>query len=120
MGMHPPLGGRTETHTRRLFFIKEIGCIACIKRFGAAGPGGDGHHAEDGKGTVIGHHAMLCLCPEHHHQPTSASYRKKGPSRHIHTVEFTAEFGTDEQLLEFQNQVLSAYLDTFVIRPDVG
>lgn len=119
MGMHPQLGALTERHKRRLFFIKELGCIACFIRFGASSPGGDGHHAEDDNGVVIGHHALICLCPEHHHRPTPASYRQKGPSRHLHTSEFVAEFGTDLQLLELQNARLETYLATFVIRPDV-
>lgn len=116
MGLHPQLGAMTERHKRRLFFIKELGCVACRIRFGDASPGGDGHHAEDETGRPIGHHALICLCPGHHHRP---DYRRLGPSRHMHTVEFVAEFGTDLQLLEFQNALLEKYLATFVIRPDV-
>lgn len=117
--MHPQLGAMTERHKRRLFFIKELGCLACRIRFGTASPGGDGHHAEDDKGIPIGHHALICLCPFHHHKPTRASYLSHGPSRHMHHPEFVAEFGTDLQLLEFQNALLEKQLSTFVIRPDV-
>lgn len=125
MGLHPQLGALTERHKRRLHFIKEIGCVACWLRFGAASPGGDGHHAEDEHGSPIGHRAMICLCPWHHVAKPPQGYTKHaaldhyGPSRHGHTRAFTATFGTDLELLEAQNALLERFLSTFVIRPDV-
>lgn len=123
MGLHPQLGAFNERHKRRLYFIKEIGCLACWLQFGEASPGGDGHHAEDENGVVIGHHALLCLCPWHHVGKTPQGFNSRsalahyGPSRHGHTVAFTARFGTDVVLLKLQNEKLESYLSNFVIRP---
>jgi hypothetical protein len=119
MGLHPQLGAFKPADSRRLFFLKELGCVACFLRFGAAAPGGEGHHAEDDAGTVIGHRALIVLCPWHHQgKPTQGeTVASHGPSRHRHTVAFTAAFGTDLQLLAQGTERLDAYLATFVIPP---
>lgn len=119
MGLHSQLGALTEKDKRRLFFIKEQGCIACFIRFGRSSTGCDGHHAEDDNGVVIGHHAMIPLCDWHHNAKpmygeTLASH---GPTRHRHTRAFTETFGTDLVLLALTNERLAAYLATFVISP---
>jgi hypothetical protein len=123
MGMHPKLGALTAKDQRRLYFIKEIGCVACLKRFGEASPGGDGHHAEDEAGRAISHATMICLCDWHHTGKPPSGYTKRaaldhyGPSRHGHAVAFAETFGTDLQLLEFQNARLASYCSSFVIAP---
>lgn len=125
MGMHPQLGSFTEKNSRSLFFKKELGCEACFIRFGAAGPGGQGHHAENDEDVVIGHHAIIVLCDWHHNGNTPGGFNSRsalsyyGPSRHKHRVAFREEFGTDLQLLERSNARLEAYLDTFIIRPAI-
>lgn len=123
MGMHPQLGGLKERDKKRLHFIKEIGCVACHIRFGAASPGGVGHHAEDDNDVVLGHDCMICFCDWHHvaartHGKTRIQMLDEyGPSRHFHTVAFREEFGTDLQLLEKQNALLEGFLKSFVIPP---
>ena len=124
MGLHPQLGALTEKHKKRLFFIREIGCVACILRFGVASPGGDGHHAEDeASGRAYSHDAMICLCPWHHVAKVPPGFNRRsaeshfGPSRHGHAVLFVATFGTDQQLLEKQNALLADHLSSFVISP---
>lgn len=123
--MHPQLGSFTEKHRKRLYFKKELGCECCVIRFGRAGQGGDGHHAETDEDVVIGHHALIVMCKWHHDgvPPTGYSSRSAldffGPSRHKHRVAFREEFGTDLQLLERSDARLEKYLDTFVIRPAV-
>lgn len=121
MGMHG-LGALTAKQDRRLYFIKEIGCVACLMKFGSAEPGGDGHHCFiDNK--PRSHDDMVCLCKWHHLKRPPNGYTERralqvyGPSRHGHAVLFEQEFGTDAQLLEFQNARLKAYCDSFVISP---
>lgn len=124
MGLHPQLGSFTEKQKRRLFLIKEIGCVACIEWFGAAGPGGDGHHAEDeDSGRAYSHEAVICLCPWHHVAKPPSGYNSRsalafyGPSRHGHAIAFAERFGNDQQLLEKQNVLLAKHLESFVISP---
>lgn len=123
MGMHPQLGAMSALDQRRLHFIKEIGCLACIIRFGDASPGGEGHHAEDDAGRAFSHAATICLCPWHHQGKPPAGYSsgralaEYGPSRHRHARQFAQEFGTDLELLEAQDAALESFAKSFVIRP---
>lgn len=119
MGLHPQLGAFTDKDRKRLYFQKELGCMACFLLFGASSPGGEGHHAEDEHGTVIGHHALIVLCDWHHQgKPMNGeTLSSHGPTRHKHTVAFTERFGTDLVLLQLSNERLDAYLATFIIPP---
>lgn len=119
MGMHPQLGSFTPRQSKRLFLIKELGCVCCRLRFEVARPGGDGHHAEDEAGRAISHDAVICLCLWHHKgiPEYGETLESHGPSRHRHARAFEEEFGTDLVVLEIQNQFLEVYLETFLIRP---
>jgi hypothetical protein len=120
MGMHG-LGQLTAKQQRRLFFIKEIGCIACIMYFGQAGEGGEGHHTHI-PGRKKSHDDMVCLCPWHHQGKPPSGYTEKralevfGPARKTRPA-FEAVFGTDEKLLEYQNARLAAFCASFVTSP---
>lgn len=124
MGMHS-FGQMTERQQKRLYFMKELGCMACYKRFGASSPGGEGHHAEDAAGRAIDHDHIIVLCDWHHQCKPPQGYSSArallefGPSRHRHAVAFAEEFGTDLDLFAEQRQRLDAYLSTFVVRPNV-
>lgn len=114
MGMHSKKHGNfTEKNKLNLYLIKEIGCLACIIEFGAASPGGVGHHAEDDNDVVLGHGDLICLCDWHHDAQTPQGYNSRsalerfGPSRHKHRVAFRERYGSDLVLLEKQRRLLA-------------
>jgi hypothetical protein len=110
--MQHSTGAPTKTQEQRFILIKEIGCVCCHLR-GFPGVEPDIHHLKSGN-LRISHDATIGLCKWHHEAwPFGNWGRKKtervlGPSLKEGARPFHDEFGSDEQLLEIQNQFLAA------------
>lgn len=101
----------TKAEAKRMQRIVEIGCIACMKvPFGTAMIG-EVHHLLD-VGRRRGHAFTICLCGWHHRGAVPSDNPQKlmtylhGCSLANGTRTFREEFGTDDELLQFQNQLL--------------
>jgi len=99
----------TKNEKKRFERITEIGCLACRKN-GIENPG-EANHIVDGMKRK-GHSFSYCLCPWHHRGVTPNGISVKdatavfGPSRYYDGRSFRKEFGSDEELLEYQNELL--------------
>lgn len=83
--------------------VREVGCIACIVRFGwQAGLPGDIHHLLRG-GRRIGEMHVLCLCPAHHR----GGSREGFVSRHPWKSAFVHAYGTEKSLLKLTQRLVS-------------
>lgn len=99
---------------RRFSRIREIGCLACRKRGWYSSP--DVHHLNLGAHAGQkrrGDEATIGLCPYHHRSvtvlPMGLAYRSLGPSLAREPNEFRRTFGTDDELLAEQNQLIEEY-----------
>jgi hypothetical protein len=110
----------TPAQKSRWTLMREIGCIACLMNRARGMPSTlapperiEIHHLI--YGLRIGHDATICLCTFHHTgfwRPfESESYRdsraRLGPSYHGAKKPFQAMYGSDVELLEYQNALLS-------------
>ena len=99
--------------TRRCQRIYQIGCLACRKR-GWFNPCQAHHLNEDGKAGQKrrGDAETVGLCPWHHvGEPignmTAMDCRARlGPSLKLESKAFREKFGSDNELLEWQNQLI--------------
>lgn len=112
----------TAAHRQRFETMQEIGCVICSVYFQRPGTPGQVHHLLSG-GRRIGHDATIYLHPWFHagEPPTSRlrgrvgqltiaeATRIYGPSLAHDRPEFEARFGTEQQLLEMQNDLIAAY-----------
>ncbi len=83
--------------------VREIGCVVC---YDAGYPGTPCaiHHMLSG-GSRIGEMKVLGLCdPGHHQNPPKGSGKI---ARHPTRVAFVLEYGSEESLLERQNQLVA-------------
>jgi hypothetical protein len=112
-------GKPTTDEARRLVTIKALGCICCMlnRQMGMAtayyGPC-DAHHLLSG-GRRRGHECTIGLCDWHHEAkpPYDAmgawvAIATFGPSVATGSKPFHAMYGTDDELLEFQDALLAA------------
>lgn len=103
----------------RIERIKRGPCIACLVRAGQGlmpdmyiQHGCDAHHLLSG-GRRRGHDATIALCPWHHravateHQPAPLLRGIFGPSLMNGAKVFRDAYGTDEELLQLQEELLS-------------
>ena len=109
--MRHSTGSRTKAQQRRFDRIKEIGCIGAHMR-GLGWVYAEVHHLISGN-KRRGHMFTVGLCIWHHRrypiQDMSANETRKllGPSLADGSKPFRAKFGTDDELLELQNRLLS-------------
>ena len=113
-------GTPTKDQRSRIDRIKRMECLACrhnrITHTRPAAPheGCDAHHLLSG-GQRIGHAATIGLCPWHHRavKPDSFGWmgvsgciEAFGPSVATGSKAFHETYGSDEELLAMQNQLL--------------
>jgi hypothetical protein len=111
-------GKPTAAESWRLVTVKALGCICCMlnREMGMAtayfGPG-DAHHLLSG-GLRRGHMATIGLCKWHHQaEPPYPGMGEReaierfGPSVATGSKPFHALYGSDDDLLEFQNALLA-------------
>lgn len=115
--MHSKAKGPTKAEQKRMERIVELGCVACWIVGRKRPIPAEIHHLLDG-GTRRGHSATIGLCSWHHRgvcrpEGIGWSERNLGPSLVAHASsetsggkQFRARFGTDDELLEFQNRLL--------------
>lgn len=106
-------GTPKKAEIARWDIMREIGCICCILK-GVHGNPPQIHHIVEGKKRIKeGHLGTLALCPFHHEAivPSGFTYGQMsdrvGPSYKKEPRRFKEEFGTQRELLEFQNELIS-------------
>lgn len=103
-------GNPTKAQSRRFLDMQVHGCIAC-KKHGLQHRAGDVHHVLSG-GRRMGHDFTLCLCEWHHRGQPFAAIKNRvmemiaGPSLHHNSRAFHETYGSDAELLDYQNQLL--------------
>ena len=103
-------GTPTKAEAARMTAIKEGPCVACHQR-GVSSWCPEVHHLLSG-GRRIGHMATVGLCSWHHRSViafgcSGAEMRDHfGPSLNEGSKPFHAEFGSDPELLAYQNALL--------------
>jgi hypothetical protein len=111
-------GGKpaTAAQRRRMENLSRTGCRACNTptKYAASGMPLQVHHLKDySQRRPEGHDATICLCSWHHqgHAPfgwTMKECREAfGPTLIDGSRPFKDEFGTDDELLAIQNDLLS-------------
>jgi Recombination enhancement, RecA-dependent nuclease len=106
----------TAAQKARWEAMKQIGCVAC-RQYRVAAPNDlEIHHLNEGGQAGRkrrGHDFTVCLCQWHHQgirpagmggRDTEWSY---GPSLKLASKDFRRTFGTDDQLLEYQNGLIA-------------
>jgi hypothetical protein len=103
-----------QAYERRCQRIAEIGCLACAKRGWFCDP--DVHHLNlDGHAGQqrIGNEATIGLCPWHHRAVTWCHWSRQrmtecfGPSLALEPDRFRQVFGSDDDLLRLQNELIA-------------
>lgn len=106
---------------RRFDAIWEIGCIACRKAGYYSRT--QAHHQNLGAHAgqkQLGDMFTVGLCPWHHQGITEFGYCademtiKLGPSMKHQPIEFRKRFGSDEELLAYQNELIEEWKGTVV------
>jgi len=116
--MKSSIGSPSKKDIRRFHAIYEIGCIPCWIE-GIKNEPCQIQHVLSG-GRRVSHSHSYGSCPWHHEgQPKNdltieQAYGIFGPSRKHHKREFTEKYGTEGELIEFQNQAIKAYEESFV------
>lgn len=116
-----------EHRAIRFAALKELGCMVARLR-GLDWVGADIHHqlttGFHGNGKRLGDEFTVALNPySHDGKPFNGWTLEEcramfGPSYKLHAREFRETFGSDEELLDMQNQLLRSYLrSTFVCCP---
>lgn len=111
MSLHTSTGAPTKAQQRRFDAIKlDTGCVCCRKRgLGYVQP--EIHHLLSG-GKRRGHDDSIGLCQWHHRGVTPQGMARMdmhahyGPSLYYGSKPFHAEFGSDDELLTYQNALL--------------
>lgn len=110
-------GTPTKAQSTRFDRLKRSGCMACLindRRLQPRcdGEGSDAHHLLSG-GRRRGHDATIALCPYHHRNvrpddcPNDAhALHRYGPSYETDRRLFRETYGTDDELLAMQNELL--------------
>ncbi len=112
--MHSRRKAATKKQKERMAKVARSGCLACAKCRASTGLRVEVHHLLEG-GQRRGHDFTIGLCAWHHRgEPiqhwTKSDMRKIwGPSVACGTRLFRERFGTDDALLEEQNQLLKGW-----------
>lgn len=105
----------TKAQKKRFERIQDIGCVACCIDGIHQNPP-EIHHLVSGM-KRLGHDYTVALCPFHHRGivPSGFSYDQvravSGPSMALEPDAFRKHYGTQEELLEFQNALLDHYIE---------
>lgn len=108
-------GNPTKAQQKRFERMCEIGCVPCII-LGIYQNPPQIHHIVKGR-KRLGHDYTIAKCPYHHegHIPLGHVYEnvrnRMGPSYALEPDLFEQAFGTQEELLEFQNTLLEHYIE---------
>lgn len=102
----------TKEEVRRWQYMSDLGCIACALD-GILGVPGDVHHLLSG-GRRISHSHTVLLCPLHHRSVGLTNKLKEEGvvSLDANPKEFQQRYGTPQELLEIQNQLLTKLKET--------
>lgn len=113
---HRAIGKPTAAQEARQQAARDIGCIIARKRLGVFIPGAIHHQNVGGKHGQknLGHDETICMNDWSHQGYPLTAYgwdaaecrRRLGPSLHHEARAFRAEFGTDAELLAYQNELL--------------
>ena len=100
---------RTKAQARRIQIItQELGCLACWKEGHEYEPA-QCHHCDDQKQD---HDRTYALCLWHHQghsHDRDWMELTRGPSKALESKQFTARYGTEQELLDLQNQRLEEW-----------
>jgi hypothetical protein len=104
---------KRDEFNRRCFAIAQIGCLACSKRGWFNSP--DVHHLnldEHAGQKRRGDEFTIGLCPWHHRGVPFCDNAKRcrqilGPSLAKEPIKFREEFGSDDELLDIQNDLIA-------------
>ena len=113
--MQHSTGNPTKAQQKRFDRIQAIGCVACTIDGIYQNPC-EIHHLVSGM-KRLGHDYTCGLCAMHHRGvvPTGYTYEQvrnaSGPSMAIEPEAFRKHYGTQEELLEFQNALLDHYVE---------
>lgn len=105
-------GAPTKEEAARIVAVKEGPCIACFIHCHEYLDGCDAHHILSG-GRRIGHMATIGLCAWHHrgvpYEGCTASVMREelGPSLMDGSLRFRQAYGTNEALVNMQNEYLA-------------
>lgn len=105
-------GKPTKEEAARLVAVKEGPCVACFIHCHEYLHGCDAHHILSG-GRRIGHMATVGLCAWHHravpYEGVSPDGMREelGPSLMDGSLRFRQAYGTNEELVNMQNEYLS-------------
>lgn len=108
--MSQSLPAPTLAERERFRLIKELGCVPCRMRGLGINPGEANHLLAAGRRR--GHRFTVSECPYHHRGEVpsgmgeSIAYGIFGPSRAKNSREFHLTFGSDDDLLVFQDDIL--------------
>ena len=106
-------GVPTTAQAHRFELIKEVGCICCWTKGLARVPAEIHHLTVGGRHGQKrrGHDYTIGLCPWHHRGVLPYIGAQValglGPSYALEPRRFREEFGSDDELLEFQNQAIA-------------
>ena len=112
--MQHSTGSPTKAQQKRFDRIQNIGCVACVIDGIHQNPC-EIHHLVSGM-KRLGHDYTAGLCPYHHRGivPSGYTYDQvssaSGPSMAREPEAFRKHYGTQEELLEFQNALLDHYV----------
>ena len=115
--MHSSLPKPTKAQKDRFKTMQDLGCVPCRLVFPHEATPGDIHHITDESGQRISHDHTYCNCEWHHRGVLPFGYSEryvrkiKGPSMAKEPAVFHVEFGSDADLLEFQNELIRGHID---------
>jgi len=87
--------------------VVELGCCVCRKHYGLFSEA-EPHHV-DGKTKEGAHFHVLPLCPSHHRlaSPNGEWATRHSPGRKAGKFEFEQEYGTEQELLHYVNELVN-------------
>lgn len=116
--MKSSLGSPTKKQIRRFQMAQSVGCI-CSHIMGLGYNDCEIHHILSG-GRRISHDHTICMSAWHHRGIVPSGFTEKevkevmGPSMAKNPKEFEEVFGTQMELLEFQNEAIKIVEESFV------
>lgn len=105
--------GPTKAEKKRMEKIVEIGCVCCRMEDLCVVPTAEIHHLIDG-GVRRGHRFTVGLCDWHHRGVNKGDFtlgarrRVSGPSLAEGSRPFHERYGSDDDLLAYQNTLLAS------------
>lgn len=103
-----------ESKRRADIYARELGCLICRIYYDIHGEPADLHHPAPGM-KRISDDTFYAACGWHHRGIPKDGYTQQemeehlGPSIALNRKQFIKQFGTDEELLDMQEQVYQLY-----------